>query len=357
MALAPQADALIRLSLMMGLVFSVVLMMIYMERKVLGHIQQRLGPMRTGFHGILQSPADAIKLLVKEDVVPTSADRWVFLMAPFLVFVPTFMLFVTIPFTGELVIRNLDMGIFYLAAFSSLHIVGMLMAGWGSDNKYALLGGARAAAQLVSYELPLIFGLLGVALLAGTLNLQEIVSQQGLLPFFVAQPLGLLIFFVSSLAETSRTPFDIPIAESELVGGPLVEYSGMRWSVFMLSEYASLFATAALVTVVYFGGWSWPFLQSGDIGGSWLERLLGVAWFSAKTFVIIFIVFWLRGTLPRLRIDQLMGFAWKILIPFSFLNLFITATAVMFGGWILLTGWLATFGFAYVVYNMMRRAP
>src|SRR3990172_8186764 len=199
MPLAPELDATIRMAIMTAFVFTIVLALVYLERKILGHIQQRLGPMRTGFHGILQSPADAVKLLVKEDLTPASADHWVFQLAPYLVFVPIFMMFVTIPFRGELVVRNLDLGIFYLMALSSLHIVGMLMAGWGSDNKYALL-----------------------------------------------QPLGLVIFLIASLAETTRTPFDIPVAEAEVVGGPLVEYSGMRWAIFFLGEYASLFATSAI---------------------------------------------------------------------------------------------------------------
>lgn len=348
-------DAALRLLVVANVVMVTVLVLIYVERKVLGHIQQRLGPMRTGFHGILQTPADAIKLLVKEDLTPAGADGWVFRLAPFLVFVPVFMLFVTIPFTGELVVRHLDLGIFYLVAFSSLHVVGMLMAGWGSDNKYALLGGVRAAAQLVSYELPLAFAILGVVLLAGSLNLQEIVGQQSAVPNLLLQPLGLLIFLVASLAELSRTPFDIPLAESEVVGGPLVEYSGMRWSVFLLAEYASLFATAAIAAAIYLGGWEWPLLPSPDLLSGWPARLVAVGWFLLKTYAIILLVFWLRGTLPRLRVDQLMGFAWKLLIPFSFVNLVLTAAAVLYGGAILALGWVATGGFAYAVYARSRR--
>ena len=350
-------DATLRLGLMTGFIFSAVLVLVYVERKVLGHIQQRLGPMRTGFHGILQSPADAIKLLVKEDVTPTTADRWVFQLAPYLVFIPILMMFVTLPFTWELVVRHLDLGIFYLVAFSSLHIVGMIMAGWGSDNKYALLGGIRAAAQLISYELPLAFAILGVALLAGTLNLREVVEQQSPLPFLLLQPLGALIFFTAALAELGRTPFDIPMAESEVVGGPLVEYSGMRWALFFLAEYANLFATSAIAAVIYLGGWQWPFLPPESLFGGWIARLVGVSWFMAKTSVIIVIVIWLRGTLPRLRIDQLMGFAWKVLIPFSFVNLLLTAAAALYGDALLLIGWLATGGFCYTVYTISRRRP
>lgn len=355
MPLAPELDATIRVAIVTAFVFTIVLALVYLERKILGHIQQRLGPMRTGFHGILQSPADAIKLLVKEDLTPASADHWVFQLAPYLVFVPILMMFVTIPFTGELVVRNLDLGIFYLMAFSSLHIVGMLMAGWGSDNKYALLGGVRAAAQLISYELPLIFAILGVAMLARSLNLREIVELQSVIPYLLLQPLGLVIFLTASLAECTRTPFDIPVAESEVVGGPLVEYSGMRWAIFYLGEYASLFATAAIAAAVYMGGWEWPILPAPGLLGGWAERLVAVSWFSVKTFSIVFLIIWLRGTLPRLRIDQLMGFAWKMLIPMSFVNLFITAVAVVAGGLVLIAGWLATGGFAYAVYVRARR--
>ena len=350
-------DALLRVALMLGFVFTVVLVLIYAERKILGHIQQRLGPMRTGFHGILQSPADAIKLLVKEDLTPITADRWVYRLAPYLVFVPIFMIFVVIPFSDDLVIRHLDMGLFYIVAFSSLSIVGMLMAGWGSDNKYALLGGVRAAAQLISYELPLGISILGVALLAQSLSLREIVNSQNPVPFLFLQPMGLLIFLSASLAELSRTPFDIPVAESEVVGGPLVEYSGMRWAIFFLAEYANLFLMAAVVTLIYLGGWSWPLQLPQEWFGGWAARLLAVSLFLAKTSVMVLAVFWLRGTLPRLRIDQLMTFAWKTIIPFSFVNLLITGSAMLYGGVALLAGWLATGGLVYTIYRYGRSNP
>ncbi|MSQ15421.1 MAG: NADH-quinone oxidoreductase subunit NuoH [Dehalococcoidia bacterium] len=345
-------DAAIRVAIMLFFVFNIVMVLIYMERKVLAHIQQRLGPMRTGFHGILQSPADAIKLMVKEDLAPSSADKWVFRSAPYLVFVPIFMMFVAIPFSSSVVIRHLDMGLFYLVAFSSLSIVGMLMAGWGSDNKYALLGGVRAAAQLISYELPLGISILGVALLTQSLRLGDIASAQYPLPFIFAQPLGFVIFITASLAEMSRTPFDIPVAESELVGGPLVEYSGMRWAVFFLAEYANLVATSAIAVLIFLGGWSWPFYALEGVG--WLMQILAVAWFFTKVFALIFVVFWLRGTLPRLRIDQLMTFAWKLLIPFSFVNLLLTAAAVIYGTAILALVWVATACLGYTVYAYAR---
>ncbi len=360
-------DPAIRILILAAVVFNVVLILTYVERKVLGHIQQRLGPMRTGFHGILQAPADAVKLMFKEDLTPNSADRLVYQLAPFLVFVPIFMMFITIPLTATLVVQNLDLGLFYLVALSSLHIVGLLMAGWGSDNKYALLGGVRSAAQLISYELPLAFAVMGVVLLTGTLNLTTIVHNQALVPLVVLQPLGFVIFLIASLAEMGRTPFDIPMAESEVVGGPWVEYSGMRWAIFFLGEYASLFASCALMVVLYLGGWMVPFAGGLDpITGT----IIGAAWFLLKTMLLVFFVFWLRGTLPRLRIDQLMAFAWKMLIPFSFLNLILTAWALVYGdelpsllpfihpagSWLIVAGSVATVLFAYAVHRQTRRS-
>ena len=352
MSFAIPWEAGLRVAILAAFVLTVVLALTYLERKVLAHIQERLGPMRTGFHGILQAPADAIKLLVKEDLTPDSADRVVFQLAPFLVFVPVFMMFVTIPATATLVVQNLDLGLFYLVAFSSLHIVGLLMAGWGSDNKYALLGGMRSAAQLVSYELPLAFAALGIVIIAGSLNLKEIVETQSPAPYIVYQPLGAIIFLIAALAEMGRTPFDIPVAESEVVGGPWIEYSGMRWAIFFLGEYASLFGSCALMVVLYLGGWMLPFSAGAA------DPVLGAIWFMAKTFLLVFFVFWLRGTLPRLRIDQLMDFAWKMLIPFSLVNLVITAAAVVYVGyvWVWLgLGWLAAFVFVYTVYLRTRR--
>jgi NADH-quinone oxidoreductase subunit H len=347
-------DPVIRLLVLAAVVFNVVLVLTYVERKVLGHIQQRLGPMRTGFHGVLQAPADAIKLMFKEDLTPNTADRAVFQLAPFLVFVPIFMMFVTIPATAALVVRNLDLGLFYLVAFSSLHIVGLLMAGWGSDNKYALLGGVRSAAQLISYELPLAFAVMGIVLVTGTLNLREIVEGQDKYPYLLVQPLGALIFIIASLAEMGRTPFDIPMAESEVVGGPWVEYSGMRWAIFFLGEYASLFGSCALMVVLYLGGWMVPFLPAD----SPLSAPVGLLLFVLKTSALVFGVFWLRGTLPRLRIDQLMDFAWKMLIPFSLLNLVATAGLIVYKPELPVVasmGLALSFLFGYVVYLRTRR--
>jgi NADH-quinone oxidoreductase subunit H len=298
---------------------NVVLVLTYAERKVLARMQQRLGPMRTGPWGLLQPIADAIKLMTKEDLTPGATDKRLFWLAPLVVFVPGFMLWVTVPFTRDLVIRNLEFGIFYIIAVSGLVTTGLVMAGWASSNKYAMLGALRSAAQLISYELPLIVAVLGVVMIAGSMDLREIVTQQGVVWFIVLQPLAFVIFFISGLAEVGRTPFDIPIAESEVVGGPFVEYSGMHWAMFFLAEYANTFAVAVLTTLLFLGGWrGWA--PSGGTGQDVVQAL----WFLLKTSLVILLIFWIRATVPRLRIDQLMALAWKVLLPLAFLNLVLT---------------------------------
>ncbi len=296
-----------------------VLVQVLLERKFLGHIQQRYGPMQAGPHGVLQTIADAVKLLLKEDFVPATADKLLFRIAPFLVIIPIFLPFVVIPFTRDLVIRNMDLGLVYLVAVPTASAIGFFLAGWSSDNKYALLGAVRYAAVLVSYELPLIVGIIAVAMVTGTLNLVEIVEQQAAWPLLFAQLPAFLLFIVGGMAEGNRTPFDISIAESEIVGGPFVEYSGMRWSIFFLAEYAGVFSTSALTALLFLGGWNGPLLPP-------------IVWFFIKTFAVIIVIFWMRGTMPRLRIDQLMNFAWKALIPIAFVNLLVTGFTVLLGG-------------------------
>ena len=325
----------------------VVLSLTWLERKFLGRLQRRLGPTRTGPMGLLQPVADALKLVLKEDLIPSWADRGVFWVAPLIVLVPSFMIWVTIPAAENLVMRNLEMGLLYIIAFSVVTILGLVLAGWGSANKYGTLGGLRSAAQLVSYEIPLIMVVVAVAMLAQTLNLIEISNLQlpGIqstaaaaadvereftnIPFAVLQPLGLIIFLIAGLAEVGRTPFDIYFAESEIVGGPFVEYSGAHWSVFFLAEYMNTFAIAALTALLFLGGWYGPYNPSS---AQWLSSLLAVIWFLAKTYFVILIIFWIRGTFPRLRIDQLMAFAWQVVVPLSFANIVITGI-YMFYGW------------------------
>ena len=322
-------DVGMRISLILGLLTGlsvVVLSLVWVERKFLGRIQMRMGPMVVGPYGLLQPVADAIKLVAKEDLLSPWVDRIVYWIAPLAVFIPRFMIWVTIPISRDIVIRNMDMGLFYIIAFSVLSIVGLVAAGWASSNKYAVLGGFRAAAQLISYEIPLIMAVLGVAMLAQSLNLQEIVNQQDTYVYALVQPLGLLIFFIAGLAEIGRTPFDIHPAESEVVGGPFVEYSGAHWSIFFLAEYINTFAIAALTVLLFLGGWLLPGLSGSAI------TTVGIFVFFAKTYLVILIIFWFRGTYPRLRIDQLMSFGWKMLVPLSFINIILTG-CYMFYGW------------------------
>ena len=292
----------------------VVLSLTWLERKALGRLQRRLGPTRTGPMGLLQPIADAVKLILKEDIIPASSDRAIFWAAPLIVIVSAFMIWVTIPGAQTAVLKNLDLGLLYITAFAVIGILGLVLAGWGSANKYGTLGGLRAAAQLISYEIPIIMVIIAMAMLAESLDVREVVAQQGDYPYLIIQPLGLVIFFIAGLAEVGRTPFDIYFAESEIVGGPFVEYSGAHWSVFFLAEYINTFAVAALVTLLFLGGWSGPWLS-----GTW-----GIVWFLLKAYAVVMAIFWVRGTYPRLRIDQLMAFAWKVMVPLSFYTVVIT---------------------------------
>ena len=320
----------------------VVLSMVWLERKALGRLQLRLGPTRTGPMGLMQPIADAVKLILKEDIIPDSADKAIFWAAPVIVVMSAFMIWVTIPGAEGLVLRNLDLGLFYITAFAVIGILGLVLAGWGSANKYGVLGGLRSAAQLISYEIPVIMVVVAVAMLAQSLNLQVIVAQQNPIPYALILPLGMVVFFIAGLAEVGRTPFDIYHAESEVVGGPFVEYSGAHWSVFFLAEYINTFAIAALVTLLFLGGWSGPLLP-------------GVVWFLIKVYAVILVVFWIRGTFPRLRIDQLMAFAWKAMVPLSFYSIVITALYLFYGwpAWSLTLMSLA--GLAVVGWLVYRR--
>ena len=303
----------------------VVLSLTWVERKALARIQQRIGPMRVGPYGLLQPIADGLKLLLKEDIMPAWVDRPVYWIAPLALFVPSFAVWVAVPFSSDLVLRDMDLGLLYVLAMSVLSIIGLIMAGWGSANKYGIIGGLRSAAQLISYEIPLIVIAITIAMLAGTLNLTEIATGQGTTWYVLLQPLALVIFLLAGLAEVGRSPFDIFQAESELVGGPFIEYSGAHWSIFFLGEYINTFLVAALITIFFFGGWSGPLLPE-------------VAWFLIKCYMVILVMFWLRGTIPRLRIDQLMAFGWQALVPLSFLN-FLMVSFALFYGW---PNWIQT---------------
>jgi NADH-quinone oxidoreductase subunit H len=291
--------------------------LIWWERKISAHIQARFGPMRVGgWHGWAQSIADGIKLLLKEDIIPAKADKPVFILAPIVVFAASLAAYVVIPFGPGLIVQDLNIGILYIIAISSLAVVGIIMAGWSSNNKYAALGALRSAAQAVSYEVPLVISLLGPLLLVGSLSTTKIVEAQRYLWFIVSQPLAFLAYFTCAVAETNRLPFDIPEAESELVAGFHVEYSGMRFAIFFLAEYANMFTVCAIATTVFLGGWRGPLLPP------W-------AWFLIKTYFLLFVMMWLRWTLARVRVDQLMNVAWKVLLPLAFANLAITGLLVL----------------------------
>lgn len=312
------------------------LVAVLLERKVSAHMQDRLGPMRVGYHGALQTVADIVKLIQKEDIIPGAADKKLFIIAPYIVFAGSYAAFACIPFSSQYIGSPISLGIFYIVAVSSLVTVGIMMAGWASNNKYSLLGAMRSVAQIVSYEVPIVLVILSVVVLVGTLNLQEIVNAQAggfwnwyvfggpggwskliLIPFMF---ISFLVYYVCSLAETNRTPFDIPEAESELVAGYHTEYSGMRFAFFFLAEYANMFAVSAIAATLFFGGWQSPF---GDLIPFLNTPWVQLFWFILKGMVFIFIQMWLRWTLPRLRVDQLMYVAWKVLIPVAFINLLV----------------------------------
>ncbi|MEH7352161.1 NADH-quinone oxidoreductase subunit NuoH [Neobacillus drentensis] len=288
------------------------------ERKVMGFMQLRHGPNQLGGRwGLLQTVADVLKLLLKEDIIPKAVDRPLFILAPVIAFAPSFMVLATLPFTDKFQFADIGVGLLYYIAVSGLTVFGMVLGGWASNNKYALLGGMRAAAQMISYEIPLVMSVLGVILLSGSLNLNDIVAAQEHGWFILLQPIGFVVFFIASIAELNRTPFDLPESENELVAGYHVEYSGFRWAFFMLSEYVYLFGMSALITVVFLGGWLPPL----EI----LDFIPGAVWFALKFSAVVFVYIWLRSTLPRFRADSLMEFGWKILLPIALANIFLTA--------------------------------
>ncbi|HEY5995610.1 MAG TPA: NADH-quinone oxidoreductase subunit NuoH [Candidatus Deferrimicrobiaceae bacterium] len=300
----------------------------YVERKVAGDIQARIGPNRVGPVGLLQFLADGVKLLLKEDIIPAKADRFLFALAPYFVFVGSFAAFVVVPFGVGLIASDLNIGIYYVMAVTSLVTVGVLLAGWSSNNKWALLGGMRAAAQIVSYEIPVGMALMPAVLIAGSLSLQEIVrSQGGFLGVFgwnlFHNPFtffSFFLYFTAGLAETNRTPFDIPEAESELVSGYHVEYTGIRFAFFFLAEYGDMFVVSALATACFLGGWHVPFFRAEALPAVW-GNVLSLGVFLMKALGLVVLMMWVRWTLPRLRVDQLMRMSWKYLVPLTFFNL------------------------------------
>ena len=288
------------------------LFLIWMERKVSAHIQLRPGPMEVGWHGSIQTIADALKLMGKELITPRDVDRPVYLLAPIIIFLPVLVSFLVIPFSQTLIIRDMNVGVLLILAFASITVLAILMAGWSSNNKYSVLGAIRTVAQNVAYEIPLLITLMSIILMVGSLSLVDIVNAQSNYWFIVIQPVAFILYITCATAETNRAPFDLPEAESELVAGFHTEYTGMRFALFFLAEYTNMFIAAAIATVFFLGGWRGPFLP-------------GIAWFLIKVYFIIFLLMWFRWTFPRVRFDQLITFAWKILIPLAFANLIITA--------------------------------
>ena len=297
--------------------------------KMMSHMQSRLGPMDPGgFHGWFQLIGDGIKFIQKEDIIPEQADRRVFMAAPVVVLISTFLLYIVVPAGPRLVVSDLQMGVFYALAVSSLSVIGILMAGWGSANKYALLGALRAAAQLIAYELPLVLAVVGVVIQAGSMSLQDIVhfQQDGSLfgwsgigfPLIFTQILGFLIFLIAAQAELTQTPFDMPVAESELVAGYMVEYTGFRFLFFFMGEFGTAFAFAGIAATLFLGGWSIPHVHGT------MADVLGPIVLFVKIMLVSFLIFWVRFTYPRFREDQLQALAWKYLIPLSLLNILAT---------------------------------
>ena len=307
--------AIVGIVVVLGFVLTMVIVFIWYERRLLGRFQVRLGPNRLGPEGIFQPIATAVKILLKEDIVPAKSDKVIHWLAPVIVFVPVLMIFAVVPFGERAILTDLNVGIVYVVAISSISAVGIYMAGWASNNKYALISALRAVAQMVSYELPVVLAILGVVLMSGSLSMTQIVASQKI-PFLLLQPLGFVIFFLGTVAEMNRSPFDLLEADSEIVAGYHIEYSGMKFAMFYLGEYGHALAYSCIIATLFLSGWQGPLLPP-------------IIWLVIKVMAVFFVIVWMRSTLPRLRVDQLMAFAWKGLLPMAIINLFIVAAEVL----------------------------
>ncbi|MHB8829837.1 MAG: NADH-quinone oxidoreductase subunit NuoH [Syntrophales bacterium] len=305
--------ARIGVGLLAAFLFVVVnaLILTWAERKVAGHMQLRIGPKEVGPYGLIQPLADALKLLGKEIITPRNVDKPIFYLGPIMIFIPVLVAFVVIPFDSFLQVKDINVGILVILAFSSFTVLSILMAGWGSNNKYSLIGAIRSIAQSVAYEIPLLLSLLAVVMMTNSLSLKDVVEAQRGVWFVFLQPVAFVIYFISSVAETNRTPFDLPEAESELVAGYHTEYSGMMFALFFLAEYTNMFIVSAITVTFFLGGYQGPFLP-------------GIVWFLLKSYFLVFVMMWFRWTFPRVRFDQLLNISWKALIPLAFLNLLVT---------------------------------
>jgi NADH-quinone oxidoreductase subunit H len=322
-------SALILITLLTGFAY-----LTYFERKTLARIQVRIGPNRAGPAGLLQPVADGIKLIFKEEIIPEGAYKVLFVLAPVVTVIPALIILAVLPW-GEsitlfgrqipLYLTDINVGILYIAAIASISVYGIVLAGWSSNNKYAMLGGMRSSAQMISYELALGLTLIGPIMLAGSMSLKDIVEAQRPVWFAVYQPLGAFLFFLSVLAEVNRAPFDMPEAEQELTAGYHTEYSGMKFALFFMAEYVKMIAVSAISATLFFGGYLGPFVDQVPI--------LGPVYLTLKTVILLFIMIWVRATLPRIRYDRLMAFGWKVMLPLSLLNVMVTAVVlVLIGG-------------------------
>lgn len=339
-------DILLKLVAITVAFFVVLLVVAYTvlaERRVLGFIQGRLGPNRVGPGGLLQPFADLLKFILKEDIVPDKSTRFVYFLAPVIATMAALMTMIVYPFGPEiripftdvvipLVVARFDVALLYVLGITSIGVYGIMLAGWSSNNKYSLMGGLRSSAQMISYELALGLSLIGVILLAGTLDLAQIVEVQsgwhGLRWFVLFNPLGFVVYLIAAIAETNRVPFDLPEAETELVAGFHTEYSAMKFALFFLAEYINMFTVSMLAATLFLGGWNFPFADLVFARQSFMFGLLSAIAFLGKVIFFLFIYIWLRGTLPRFRFDQLMSFGWKVLLPLALLSIFITATLI-----------------------------
>jgi NADH-quinone oxidoreductase subunit H len=313
------ATILVKIAVVVGIVMLHVAYATYFERKTIGHMQVRLGPMRVGPHGLLQPIADGIKLFFKEDVIPAEADKPVFYISPLIAVFAAMSSLAVLPFFEGFVIADINIGLIFILALSSLGAYGIVMAGWASNSKYSFLGGLRSSAQIISYEIAMGLSLVGVMIMAGSLNLSDIVKAQEAYPlkaYIFPQILGFAIFFIAAMAETNRTPFDLPEAETELVAGYFTEYSGIRFSMFFMAEYMGMMVMAIIGSICFLGGWNGPFEVP----------FIPFFWLLLKVYGAMFLFFWIRATLPRYRYDQLMGLGWKFMIPLALLNIVITGT-------------------------------
>lgn len=348
------ASSLINIAAVLGVFMTLFALISVLERKILGRIQNRYGPNRVGPFGLLQPLADGIKLLIKEDIVPTRADKVVHFIAPIMMAAPAILALGVIPYGRNMTAFSIDGGILFFFAVGSATELAVFMAGWGSNNKFSMLGAMRAIAQMVSYELPLIITVLPVVMIVGSLSPDAIVDAQagyshGLVPrWFAFTPWGaaaFLLFFVSGLVESNRTPFDVPEGESEIVAGHMTEYSGFKYAIFFLAEYFGMFAVSGLAVTLFLGGWHAPF--------RWLEFLPSYVWFFTKLAMLLFVFIWIRGTLPRMRVDHVMNFAWKFMMPMAFTC--ILAAAVWHYQAHGLAGWLWSLGIVLAVYFLLSR--